>query len=82
METVFPCPHCSAPVPVGSAQRPPSFPFCSDRCRTIDLAAWADGAYSVPGRSLAVDVMDGDEQDGDPLEALRRRAGELRGDPR
>jgi endogenous inhibitor of DNA gyrase (YacG/DUF329 family) len=24
-------------------------PFCSERCRTQDLARWADGAYSVPG---------------------------------
>jgi hypothetical protein len=24
-------------------------PFCSERCRTRDLAGWADGTYRVPG---------------------------------
>jgi len=23
-------------------------PFCSDRCRLIDLGAWADETYTVP----------------------------------
>ena len=23
-------------------------PFCSERCRLIDLGAWADGKYSIP----------------------------------
>jgi endogenous inhibitor of DNA gyrase (YacG/DUF329 family) len=25
----------------------PEFPFCSPRCRTIDLGKWASGAYVV-----------------------------------
>lgn len=24
-------------------------PFCSERCRLLDLAAWIDGDYRVPG---------------------------------
>ena len=24
-------------------------PFCSERCKNLDLALWADGAYRVPG---------------------------------
>jgi len=24
-------------------------PFCSDRCRIVDLAAWADERYRIPG---------------------------------
>jgi len=24
------------------------FPFCSDRCRTIDLGRWASGQYVIP----------------------------------
>jgi endogenous inhibitor of DNA gyrase (YacG/DUF329 family) len=24
-----------------------SYPFCSDRCRTIDLAKWIDGKYMI-----------------------------------
>jgi endogenous inhibitor of DNA gyrase (YacG/DUF329 family) len=27
-------------------------PFCSERCRTEDLAKWADGAYRLPGEPL------------------------------
>jgi uncharacterized protein len=25
----------------------PDFPFCSDRCRLIDLGKWASGAYVI-----------------------------------
>ena len=24
-------------------------PFCSDRCRLIDLGAWAEGRHHIPG---------------------------------
>jgi endogenous inhibitor of DNA gyrase (YacG/DUF329 family) len=27
-------------------------PFCSERCKLLDLAAWADGTYRVPGEPL------------------------------
>ena len=30
----------------------PEFPFCSERCRTIDLGAWASGAYTIPGAPI------------------------------
>jgi len=29
----------------------PCRPFCSERCRLIDLGAWADGSYSIPTSS-------------------------------
>ncbi len=25
----------------------PNRPFCSERCRTMDLGSWADGSYSL-----------------------------------
>ena len=28
-------------------------PFCSERCRLIDLARWADGSYAMPGPPAA-----------------------------
>ena len=77
MTDQFPCPQCASLVPATKEERPSSFPFCSQRCRNIDLGAWADGAYSVPGRSVAVDMS---ELDDDPLEALRSQAQQLRGD--
>jgi hypothetical protein len=40
------CPTCGKSVPwvSGSAFRP----FCSERCRNIDLGAWAAEEYRVP----------------------------------
>jgi endogenous inhibitor of DNA gyrase (YacG/DUF329 family) len=46
------CPTCKAVV-TGSD---PEFPFCSERCRTIDLGKWASGAYVI--RSLVQDTSD------------------------
>ena len=37
------CGICGESVAEGS----PQFPFCSERCRKIDLGRWADGAYKV-----------------------------------
>lgn len=37
------CPICKTTVKSGD----PEFPFCSDRCRTIDLGKWASGGYVI-----------------------------------
>ena len=37
------CPICKKPVTSKDAE----FPFCSDRCRLIDLGKWASGAYVI-----------------------------------
>jgi endogenous inhibitor of DNA gyrase (YacG/DUF329 family) len=37
------CPTCKKPVKSKDAE----FPFCSDRCRLIDLGKWASGAYVI-----------------------------------
>jgi endogenous inhibitor of DNA gyrase (YacG/DUF329 family) len=42
------CPICSKPFQVATIGDLPSFPFCSDRCRLIDLGRWSDGAYAIP----------------------------------
>jgi endogenous inhibitor of DNA gyrase (YacG/DUF329 family) len=39
------CPVCDAAVRLDAA---PSAPFCSERCRLIDLGRWLDEAYAVP----------------------------------
>jgi uncharacterized protein len=41
-----PCPICKRPLPADAAQIPHR-PFCSQRCRTIDLGSWLSGAYRV-----------------------------------
>jgi uncharacterized protein len=37
------CPICKRVVTSKDAE----FPFCSDRCRLIDLGKWASGAYVI-----------------------------------
>lgn len=41
------CPTCNRPVAwsQGSLYRP----FCSRRCKLIDLGAWLDGSHRIPG---------------------------------
>lgn len=43
------CPICERRFEVATLGDLPSFPFCSDRCRLIDLGRWIDGAYSIAG---------------------------------
>jgi endogenous inhibitor of DNA gyrase (YacG/DUF329 family) len=49
-----PCPECGKP----SARE--TYPFCSVRCKEIDLNRWLKGAYVIPARD------DEDEPDNDP----------------
>ena len=37
------CPTCRELVTAGQEH----FPFCSDRCRLIDLGKWASGGYVI-----------------------------------
>lgn len=40
------CPQCGKRLPWTAENR--FRPFCSERCRQIDLGAWAAGEYRVP----------------------------------
>jgi endogenous inhibitor of DNA gyrase (YacG/DUF329 family) len=60
MSLVVKCPICRRPVEQGAE----NFPFCSERCRVIDLGAWASEAYRLPVTGQA------------PPEAEVRRAAE------
>ncbi len=40
-----PCPTCRRPALFSPDN--PSRPFCSERCRGVDLGAWANQAYRV-----------------------------------
>ncbi|WP_333687732.1 DNA gyrase inhibitor YacG [Methylococcus capsulatus] len=48
--TVVRCPRCGKPVPWNEAQR--FRPFCSERCRLIDLGSWANEDYAIPGEPI------------------------------
>jgi endogenous inhibitor of DNA gyrase (YacG/DUF329 family) len=39
-----PCPVCGKPAD------PATLPFCSKRCRDVDLNRWLSGRYVIPGR--------------------------------
>ena len=34
------------------------FPFCSDRCRKIDLGKWASGVYKISSPILDPEVLE------------------------
>ena len=48
------CPTC------GMTVRPEDedFPFCSDRCRKIDLGKWASGVYKISSPILDPEVLE------------------------
>jgi len=53
-----------APLCVFCRRRPvdPAFkPFCSERCRLLDLARWVDGEYRAPGEPVSPEPADTDD---------------------
>ena len=50
------CPICGKPVD-------PNFkPFCSERCRQVDLNRWLSGTYRIAGSERSGDGEDGKNQ--------------------
>lgn len=49
------CPTCGTLV----LPDDPAMPFCSDRCRAIDLGKWASGAYRISSPILDPEVLEG-----------------------
>lgn len=63
------CPQCGEATEFSAANR--YRPFCSERCRLIDLGAWASDRYRVAGDPMDSDVLGSDPDDrgrpdGDP----------------
>ena len=48
------CPTCGALVRIEDED----FPFCSDRCRKIDLGKWAMGVYKISSPVLDPEVLE------------------------
>lgn len=61
------CPVCDKPA--DDLDDNESFPFCSTRCKRVDLGRWFDEDYTVPmtphstERSLDPDEADDDRED-------------------
>lgn len=55
------CPTCGRLTPVSQASH---LPFCSDRCRLVDLGRWLDEEHALPAANA-------DDEDDAPTRAER-----------
>lgn len=58
-EIIINCPICNAQTIYSPANE--HRPFCSDKCRQIDLGAWAASDYSIEVPLTAEDIADNEE---------------------
>jgi endogenous inhibitor of DNA gyrase (YacG/DUF329 family) len=54
------CPICKKPSAPRSEN--PSYPFCSPRCKTVDLGKWLNEEYRVPLEEESDEVEDNPEE--------------------
>ena len=54
MVTTVNCPTCEAKVVWREENK--FRPFCSERCKQIDLGAWAEEKYIIPGAAPTDDL--------------------------
>jgi endogenous inhibitor of DNA gyrase (YacG/DUF329 family) len=43
----YECPTCNKTLSVVNREEAPFRPFCSERCKMVDLGRWLDGTYSI-----------------------------------
>ncbi len=55
------CPTCRTLV----TAKDEFFPFCTDRCRVIDLGKWASGAYRISSPVVDPEGLEGLEKGGE-----------------
>jgi endogenous inhibitor of DNA gyrase (YacG/DUF329 family) len=60
------CPTCKKPVPPRAKN--PSAPFCSARCRQVDLGKWLNEEHRVPGEPV---TQDDEAASGEAVDARR-----------
>jgi endogenous inhibitor of DNA gyrase (YacG/DUF329 family) len=59
------CPRCGKNFTYRSVAEHECFPFCSSRCREVDLGNWLMGRYRLPGGTLPPDAEQDDSDHGD-----------------
>jgi hypothetical protein len=64
------CPICQKPAITDGGAPAASFPFCSERCRQVDLFRWFDGKYAIV-ETIDPELLDA-EAEGSPPSAERR----------
>ncbi|MDA1161504.1 MAG: DNA gyrase inhibitor YacG [Planctomycetota bacterium] len=60
------CPICKCNLSATAATESRDFPFCSERCRNVDLLRWSDGKYAIV-EPLSADMI-AQQQSGDELD--------------
>jgi uncharacterized protein len=55
-----PCPRCGQPAPFSPENK--WRPFCSERCKMIDLGDWASERFRVPAEDEAPDADPGKDE--------------------
>ena len=60
MPRIIKCPTCRKET---TWEDNPYRPFCSDRCRIIDLGAWSQERYRIPGEEIDFNLSDDDEDE-------------------
>jgi endogenous inhibitor of DNA gyrase (YacG/DUF329 family) len=55
------CPICKKEIAPGS----PDFPFCSERCRTIDLGNWASEKYKISSPAKPGELPESSDEETD-----------------
>ncbi len=53
------CPRCNSSSRLDDSN--PWRPFCSERCKLIDLGAWFDGRHAIPAEPGDDGALDPDE---------------------
>ncbi|MCB5162768.1 DNA gyrase inhibitor YacG [Marinomonas algarum] len=62
--TLIACPTCQKKSPWSSEN--PDRPFCSHRCKLIDLGAWANETYAIPQQDSEEDEVFSEDLKIDP----------------
>ena len=62
------CPVCEKKLPPGTGVDSPLYPFCSERCRNVDLFRWGTGRYAIvepltPAEDAEIGPMDDPARD-------------------
>lgn len=64
MTAIVKCPTCRRPVEW--SEKSPYRPFCSERCRLVDLGAWFSEQRGVPDEALAEEWERAEDPDAAP----------------
>ena len=58
------CPTCQREIDWSQS---PFRPFCSERCKLIDLGAWLTEKHAIPGESVPEEAQRDDQQRAEEL---------------